>query len=132
LVKKMQNAKNGGNGFFWWLVAAELGFMGLASGVAAALAKTQTPVAQTRGGTSPAWVLTSGPLPPPITVERYFTLWNFDLIWVLVCVFLAFFYLAGVWRLHRRGDRWPWYRTVLWLAGLALLFIVTNGGINVY
>ncbi|MET1044345.1 MAG: cytochrome c oxidase assembly protein [Microbacteriaceae bacterium] len=132
LVKKLQTTKGSGNGFFWWLVAAELGFMGLASGVAAALAKTATPVAQTRGGTSPAWVLTSGPLPPELTFARYFTTWNFDLIWVLVCAFLAFFYLAGVWRLHRRGDHWPWYRTVLWLAGLALLFFVTNGGINAY
>ena len=33
-------------GYFWWLVVAELGFMGIASGVAAALARTATPVAE--------------------------------------------------------------------------------------
>jgi putative copper resistance protein D len=132
LVKRMQRAENGGNKYFWWLISAELAFMGLASGVAVALAKTQTPVAQTTVTDTPAGLLTGEPLPPPITFARYFTSWNFDILWVLIVGFLAFFYLAGVWRLHRRGDSWPWYRTVLWLAGLALLFYVTNGGVNVY
>jgi cytochrome c oxidase assembly factor CtaG/putative copper export protein len=132
LVKKMQVAKNGTSKFFWWLVAAELGFMGLASGVAAALAKTATPVSQTAVGTSPAEILTGEPLPPELTFARYFTTWRFDLIWVLVVFFLAFFYIAAVRRLRARGDRWPMHRTVLWLAGLALLFYVTNGGINEY
>lgn len=132
LVARMQIAENGGKGYFWWMVAAELGFMGLASGVAAALARTNPLVPQVAVTTTPAWILTQSPLPPPISFERYFTVWNFDLLWILAVAFLAFFYLAGVWRLHKRGDRWPWYRTVLWLAGLALLFYVTNGGVNAY
>ena len=65
-------------------------------------------------------------------MSTWFTAWNYDLLWALVCGFLAFFYLAGVWRLRRRGDRWPVHRTVLWLAGIALLFYVTNGPLNVY
>ena len=133
LVQKMQNKANSNNGFFWWMIAAELGFMGLASGVAAALAKTATPVGQTDSNpTTPAWILTQAPLPPQLTFERYFTSWNFDLLWVLIVGFLAFFYIAGVMRLRHRGDKWPIHRTVLWLAGLALLFFVTNGGINFY
>jgi putative copper resistance protein D len=44
----------------------------------------------------------------------------------------VFFYLAAVVRLRRRGDRWPWHRTVLWIAGIAVLFWVTNGPVNVY
>ncbi|MET4782856.1 cytochrome c oxidase assembly protein [Glaciihabitans sp. UYNi722] len=132
LVARMQRADNGGRGYFWWMVAAELGFMGLASGAAAALAKTDPLIPQVAVTTSPAWILTQSPLPPELTFARYFTTWNFDLMWMLIIAFLAFFYLAGVWRLHKRGDRWPWYRTVLWLAGLAGLFYVTNGGINAY
>ncbi|MCU1513804.1 MAG: copper transporter, partial [Microbacteriaceae bacterium] len=132
LVGRMQVAKNGGKRLFWWLIAAELGFMGLASGVAAALARTATPVAQVKVTTTPAFILTGEALPPELTFARYFTEWRFDLMWVLIVGFLAFFYLAGVWRLRRRGDSWPWYRTVLWLAGLALLFYVTNGGVNAY
>lgn len=132
LVKKMQAAKNGTSRFFWWMVAAELGFMGLASGVAAALAKTATPVSQAAVTNSPAAYLTGEQLPPELTFARYFTVWKFDLIWVLIVLFLAFFYVAAVVRLRRRGDRWPVHRTVLWLVGLGVLFYVTNGGINEY
>ncbi len=132
LVKKMQDAKNGASKFFWWMVAAELAFMGLASGVAAALAKTATPVSQAAITNTPAEYLTGEPLPPELTFLRYFTTWRFDLIWVLIVFFLAFFYVAAVLRLRRRGDTWPVHRTVLWLAGLAMLFYVTNGGINEY
>ena len=122
--------------WFWRLVVAELAFMGVASGVAAALARTATPqplvAASALADPTPAELLTGTPLPPPVTFERLLTTWNFDILWVLVCAFAAFFYLAAVWRLHRRGDAWPWYRTVLWLLGIALLFYVTNGGVNVY
>ena len=118
---------------FWWLVTAELAFMGIASGVAAALARTATPIAQTLGtAPTPAEILTGEKLPPPLTFERYFTSWNFDLLWVLGCAFAIFFYLAGVRRLSKRGDRWPLHRTILWIAGIALLFYITSGGVNVY
>jgi putative copper resistance protein D len=132
LIEKMQRAANSGSRLFWWLVAAELGFMGIATGVAAALAKTNPLVPQVAVTTTPAYILTGEPLPPPLTFARYFTEWNFDLLWILIVCFLAFFYLAGVWRLRKRGDKWPWYRTVLWLVGLALLFYITNGGVNEY
>ncbi|RJT87115.1 cytochrome c oxidase assembly protein [Cryobacterium melibiosiphilum] len=122
--------------YFWWLVVTELGFMGLASGVAAALARTATPVAQvvtTEQLTStPAQVLTGQVLPPELTFSRYFTEWNFDIAWALFCAFGIFFYLAGIWRLRRRGDTWPLHRTILWVAGLLALFYITNGGVNVY
>ncbi|MEY9952168.1 cytochrome c oxidase assembly protein [Leifsonia sp. EB34] len=118
---------------FWWIVTAELAFMGIASGVAAALARTVTPVPQTRAATpTPAEILTGEKLPPELTWDRLFTSWNFDLLWVLGCGFALFFYLAGVWRLHKRGDAWPIYRTVLWTLGIVLLFYITNGGVNVY
>jgi len=118
---------------FWWLIVAELGFMGIASGFAAALARTATPVPETVPAVqTPAEILTGSPLPPELTPANFLAQWNFDLIWILVCGFGIVFYLMGVLRLRRRGDRWPWYRTVLWIAGLLLLFYVTNGGLNVY
>ena len=122
--------------WFWGLIAAELAFMGLASGVAAALARSVTPqreiAASDLADPTPAQFLTGSPLPPPISPLNLFTLWNFDLIWVLACAFGLFFYLAGVWRLHKRGDAWPVLRTVSWVAGILLLFYITNGGVNVY
>ncbi|WP_307842453.1 cytochrome c oxidase assembly protein [Salinibacterium sp. NG253] len=123
-------------GWFWWIVSAELAFMGLASGAAAALATTPTPVPEIVAAdlpdSSPAAYLTGSPLPPTVTASNLFTLWSFDLIWVLICAFAIFFYLAGVWRLHKRGDSWPIYRTVFWVLGMLLLFYITNGGVNVY
>ncbi|WP_181408852.1 cytochrome c oxidase assembly protein [Schumannella soli] len=125
-----------GNGRFWILVVAEIAFMGIASGVAAALARTQTPLADT--GTSqlsdptPAELLTDKPLPPELTPLGWITTWNLDLMWALIVAFGIFFYLAGVWRLRRRGDSWPWYRPVLWVVGMLLLLWATNGMPNVY
>src|SRR5690606_11189476 len=103
-----------------------------ASGVATALARTATPVEQVKITTTPALILTGEPLPPEMTALRLFTEWKFDILWMVVVGFLAFFYLAGVWRLHRRGDSWPILRTVSFLSGLALLFYITTGGVNVY
>ncbi|WP_285037505.1 cytochrome c oxidase assembly protein [Plantibacter sp. ME-Dv--P-095] len=120
-------------GTFWWLVALELGFMGIASGAAAALAKTAPPVDQAIPSTpTPAVLLTGEELPPELTFARYFTEWNIDLLWLLACAFGIFFYIAGVVRLHRRGDSWPVLRTVSWVLGLLVLFYLTCGGINVY
>jgi putative copper resistance protein D len=81
---------------------------------------------------TPAELLTDSPLPPPFEVVNLITLWNFDLLWILFCAFGIFFYIAGVVRLARRGDRWPIHRTVLWVLGMVVLFYITNGGINAY
>lgn len=117
---------------FWALVVAELTFMGLASGIAAALARTATPVKQVPGGTTPAEILTGQPLPPPETPQMLLFGANVDPVWLLVCIFGIFFYLAGVLRLKRRGDAWPLGRTVSWVAGMVVLAYITSGGISVY
>lgn len=127
-------ARAGANGpWFWAIAAGELAFMGLASGVAAALARTPTPVVpEIPALPTPSELLTGNLLPPLPSFTNYITLWNFDPLWILICGFALFFYLAGVRRLKRRGDAWPVHRTVLWIAGIAALFYVTNGGVNLY
>lgn len=118
---------------FWGVITLELAFMGVASGAAAALARTPPPASDLPPiGQTPAEVLTGSPLPPEFTFDRWFTAWDIDLLWALVTAFGLFFYLAGVWRLHRRGDRWPLYRTVLWSLGMLAIFWVTSGPLNVY
>jgi len=115
------------------LLVAELLLMGVASGMAAALGDTAPPRGPEIVGTSPAEILTGSPLPPPPTA------WDYligtprpDIMWLAISIGLAWFYLAGVTRLHRRGDRWPVLRTVSWLAGVVALAWVTSGGINLY
>jgi cytochrome c oxidase assembly factor CtaG/putative copper export protein len=118
---------------FWGLVALELAFMGLASGAAAALARTAPPTTSNLPAVrTPAEILTGAPLPPELSPHQWLTSWSIDLLWAFAAGFGVFLYLAGVWRLHRRGDRWPVYRTILWTAGLVLLFWVTCGPINAY
>jgi cytochrome c oxidase assembly factor CtaG len=133
LVKKI--VANAAPRWFWVLVVSELAVMGVASGVAAALARTATPVPAepppTTALTPPEW-LTGKPLPPEFTADRWLTAWDADLLWLLVAGFGILFYLVGVWRLRRRGDRWPAHRTVLWVAGMLVLLWVTSGPLNVY
>jgi cytochrome c oxidase assembly factor CtaG/putative copper export protein len=136
LVRRMDTRPAATARFFWWFVAAELAFMGLASGVASALARTATPVAEVAAtdlaAPTPAEILTEEALPPELTPMRYLTEWNVDLLWALVCAFGIFFYVAGVVRLRRRGDAWSLGRTASWIAGLLVLFYVTSGAPNVY
>jgi len=118
---------------FWGLIALELAFMGIASGAAVALSRTPPPVDTSLPVVrTPAEFLTGSPLPPELTPLRWITSWDIDILWAFTVGFGAFFYLVGVRRLHRRGDRWPIYRTVMWLAGLASLFWVTSGSVNAY
>ncbi|MFJ2552003.1 cytochrome c oxidase assembly protein [Microbacterium sp. NPDC087591] len=118
--------------WFWMLVLCEVALMGLASGAAAALARTPPPTGEVAFAQTPAEVLTRTALPPEFTIDRWFTAWDLDILWLVAAGFGLFFYLAGVVRLHRRGDRWPIYRTVFWVLGLLLLVWVTGGPINAY
>ncbi|WP_406248183.1 cytochrome c oxidase assembly protein [Microbacterium sp. M] len=120
-------------GWFWMLVLCEVALMGLASGAAAALARTEPPVGETPPAVrTPAEILTDSPLPPEFTLDRWFTEWNIDVLWLVAGGFGLVFYLAGVVRLQRRGDRWPIHRTVFWVFGVLLLVWVTSGALNAY
>ncbi|MFK4762347.1 cytochrome c oxidase assembly protein [Microbacterium sp. ZW T5_45] len=120
--------------WFWMLVLCEVALMGLASGAASALARTAPPAGDEADVfvQTPAQNLTGTQLPPEFTIDRWFTQWNVDVLWLVAAALGLFFYLAGVWRMHRRGDRWPIHRTVFWVLGMLLLVWVTCGPINAY
>jgi putative copper resistance protein D len=106
------------------LAVAELAVLGAASGMAAALARIEPPSRAAAGEFNAV-------LPEPALWE-YISRWAPDPLWSLVCGFAVIMYLAGISRLRAGGGSWPAYRTVLWLAGVAVLFMVTNGGVHVY
>jgi putative copper resistance protein D len=130
-ISELKRIELGGS--FWRLAAIEVAIMAMAIGLATALARTQTPGGpRDVSNLTPAEILTGEPLPPELVASSFFTEWKIDLVWAVITIGAVVFYLMGVARLHRRGDKWPWGRTASWIAGMATLFYVTSGAINAY
>ena len=136
LISSLGQGKRKNSAVVSRMIAAELTVMGVASGLASALARTPTPVPQVPASefaqATPAEVLTGEQLPPEFTWSRVFTLWELDLLWALIAVFAIIYYVWGHFRLARRGDHWPISRTILWVSGMLLLIFATNSGLVVY
>lgn len=115
-------------------LSVELMVMLATFGVSGALARTETPVPEipATGFDDPARILTGRGLPPDFEPVRLFTEWLFDPLWAMVSAAMLVFYLWGVYRLHKRGDKWPVHRTVLWVIGCLAFFWLTSGALNVY
>ncbi|MGY3319354.1 cytochrome c oxidase assembly protein [Arthrobacter sp. TE12232] len=117
----------------WQLVIVELIIMGATSGIAVALGRSAPPQPTTFApDASPAFLLSGYELPPELTPERWLTEWRPDWLWIAVVVFALVAYVLGVWKILRRGDSWPWFRTVNWAVGLVVLTYVTSGPPSVY
>ncbi|MEV5556534.1 cytochrome c oxidase assembly protein [Nonomuraea wenchangensis] len=117
-------------GAFARLAGGETLLMLATVGLAVALSRTPPP--DYRIPADRAYELLGFPLPPELTLGNIFTLWWLDLFFALVAGLLAGLYAAGVVRLRRRGDAWPWGRTISWFAGVALLVFVTQSGLARY
>ncbi|MDQ6751893.1 MAG: bifunctional copper resistance protein CopD/cytochrome c oxidase assembly protein [Actinomycetota bacterium] len=133
LISRMESKQGRSIKYFWTLVLAELLFLGIASGIAAALARVDDPNGNVPTAyTTLAEKMVDHQLPSSPTLWHYLLETRFDPIWVLLCCAAIFVYLVGVRRLHRRGESWPPHRTVFWLAGVVGLLYVSNGGVNAY
>ena len=136
LIRQLEGTEDGPTSITLRLVGAELALMGIATGLASALARTQTPVPQVPATeiarATPAEILTGEPLPPEFTWGRVFTQWQFDVVWVLAVLFGILFYVWGHVRLAKRGDTWPISRTIMWVSGMVILGFSTNSGLAVY
>ncbi|MDT0197039.1 cytochrome c oxidase assembly protein [Arthrobacter sp. AB6] len=117
----------------WQLVLAEFLVMGATSGVAVALGRSAPPEPTTFApDATPAFILTGYELPPELTPERWLTEWRLDWLWIAAALFGLVSYLLGVAKIHRRGDKWQWFRTVNWVIGLLVLTYITSGPPSVY
>lgn len=111
------------------LAAVELALMGIAFGLASSLSVTPPPSTELP---DPNAAILGFATPGPMTFSSVALDWYPA---VLVCaagLTLVGFYLAGVRRLKQRGDSWPWYRTALWIAGWAVIVLVTSTGLGKY
>jgi cytochrome c oxidase assembly factor CtaG/putative copper export protein len=124
ILTKLESVPSRAGTTFSALAVAELAVMAAASGLAAALARTPPPT-----------VSQAAPAPVSLRLQGFADVlsnWKPDALWIFLCAGALFLYAAGVRRLRNRGGHWPAYRAGLWVAGVALLFLVTNGGLRVY
>ena len=115
------------------LAVTEIVFMAVAIGVSVGLSRSAPPVSQeSLAAVDIRKSLLGFEWPEPATVWRMMTAVHLDWFWLLFAAAMAGLYIAAVRRLRRRGDTWPWGRTVPWLAGCAALIWATSGGPGVY
>ncbi|MEN9965843.1 MAG: hypothetical protein RJA60_840, partial [Actinomycetota bacterium] len=118
---------------FWLIVLGELLVMGAAVGLGTTLSRTAPPEDPLATFVpTPASILTGEPLPSELLPETWFTAWRIDILWTTIAVGAILIYLVGVFRLNRRGDKWPISRTLSWIGGWVFLFYITSGAPNVY
>ncbi|MFI5593217.1 cytochrome c oxidase assembly protein [Amycolatopsis sp. NPDC051758] len=110
---------------------AELVLLALGTGGSAALTFLVPPSFVHHPATVQETVLGYG-LDAPQTIARLVGDWRPDLLFAPIALLAVTAYLLGVRRLRRRGDHWPPGRTVAWLAGWAIVLVVTSSGLGVY
>ncbi|MCW2567197.1 MAG: copper resistance domain protein [Mycobacterium sp.] len=112
------------------LAAVEVLLMAATIGVAVGLSRTPTP------GAGPATDRTTEllgyPMPGPISPGALLADWLVEPLYATLAVTAIAVYLAGVLRLHRRGDRWPPQRTAAWVAGWLVVLVVSSSGLARY
>ena len=71
---------------------------------------------------------------PPFGWQAVLERWEFAPVVTAIVVVLAALYLWGAWRVGRRHPArpWPWWRTGLFLGGLAVVVLATESGIGAY
>lgn len=124
----------GMGGAFARLAVAEIALMGVAIGLGVGLSRSPTPVPRSAvADPNLAIALTGYPAPDhPLTSAEWFTMWRIDWLWFSVAVLAIALYIAGVIRLRRRRDTWPWARVVTWMIGWLLFIWTTSGSVAIY
>ncbi|BBZ03612.1 ABC transporter permease [Mycolicibacterium chitae] len=113
------------------LALTEAVILGLTFGVAVALGRTPPPPPRVLNPSIPE-VEIGYNLDGPPTLARVLFDWRFDMIFGTAAIVFALVYVAGVWRLRKRGDAWPTGRLVAWLLGCAVLLFATSSGLGRY
>lgn len=113
------------------LALIEAAVFGVTFGIAVGLGRTPPPPPPIIRPSIPEVAIGYDFAGPPTPARVLFD-WRFDLIFGTAAIVVAALYVAGVRRLHRRGDSWPRGRTLTWLLGCGLLLFVTSSGVGRY
>jgi cytochrome c oxidase assembly factor CtaG len=71
---------------------------------------------------------------PPFGWQAILDHWEFAPVVTAIAAVAAALYLWGAWRVARRHPArpWPWWRTAMFLGGLAVVVVATESGIGAY
>lgn len=105
--------------------------MAAAVGIGIALTQTPYPRKEIEYPTN-AETLLGQYFPPPPSFSTVILGWRLEPLFVGMAILGIGLYVAGVVRLHRRGDKWPIMRTVAWISGWAMVVWATNAGVSIY
>jgi cytochrome c oxidase assembly factor CtaG/putative copper export protein len=114
-------------GPFARLAAVEVGLMAAATALGVALGRAVPPDLREVPPADIVTTLTGYPDPGPAAAADWFLTWRIDWLFLTLALVAVGLYVAGVVRLRRRGDRWPWLRTAVWVAGWLLFVYATSG-----
>jgi cytochrome c oxidase assembly factor CtaG/putative copper export protein len=115
------------------LVSLEVVVLVSAAGLGVALSRTAPPASsEAPVPLTAAESLLGRAMPEPLDASRWFTVWNVDTLFLPLGVAGICWYVWAVARLRRRGDSWPWLRTVSWLVGCLLFVWATSGAPGAY
>lgn len=118
---------------FWRVMAVDVGALVAVIGVAVVLSGTAPPVpVEPLGDPTPAYSLTGYELPPAPSALNWLVLWRLEILSAFALGAAAVMYVRWAVRLRRRGDHWPWYRTLSFLFGVAVLVWITQGAPTIY
>lgn len=114
------------------LAVVELSLMALATGLAAALSRSAPPVPETVPDPSIVLELTGYPDPGPMVNADWLLTWRINWLFLTIALLAMGLYAAGVVRLRRRGDLWPWWRTASWMSGWLVWIYFTCGAPEIW
>ncbi len=119
-------------GTFARFAVVETMVMAVALGLSVALSRTPPPELREINPSSQVELLTGYPEPPPLSASALVSVWEINWLMLILAALAMGLYVAGVVRLHTRGDRWPVGRTIAWVLGWSIFIYATNGAPGVY
>ena len=114
------------------LAGVEILVMAVAMGLAATLSQSAPPGGEPTESTDPIVAMTGYAAPPKLNTENFLAAWQTEWLLTTFALIAIGQYLRWVVRLHRRGDKWPIHRSIVWVVAWLLFMYTIDGGLGVY